>query len=395
MTILQQNNNLEKDERHILQDSFHGLRTLTRKHDQLAQHFWRSVWTTAQAEVAFILALAAFLITNRFLSLLCVVLLVVFLLNRFAPVLLLTDGLLFRKLHKRVYRRPMIYWGWWPCWTFFFCITAAGVGAFVGRFLWKSTLVHYYEVEELQTYKDVNVDTVPGSQIMDAGMVTFAEGVSIDRSHGGCFVNLGHTYCVSPIVTDGKMPAGLAGGPITGSYDYFAVGVDCCSCPNQDFRCGEWRNPMTHGGLRSQDVASRPFYRLAVDDFSAAWGKESKHPLFFEWTHMPIFKWKALWSWTMHCVVLAVCSPIPVVFLLAALVGHLLQNLVHSATASPLDAPKPPAGMEGAWRAVLPEIVHQYEEEQRQLVALPISPMPWYASIDQPPPPPRLPPAPA
>jgi len=293
-------------------------------------------------------------------------------------------GVLFHKLHKRVFRRPLVYWGWWPCWTFFFIVTAALVGAFVGRFLWKSTLSHYYEVKELQTYRNVNVDTVPGSQIMDAGMVTFGEGTSIDRNHGGCFVNLGHTYCVSPIVHNGEMPASLAGGPLTGSYDYFAVGIDCCTCPNQDFRCGEWRNPMTHGGLRSQDDLSRPFYRFAVDDFSASWNKESKHPLFFEWTHAPIFMWNNLWYWTMHCVVLAVCSPIPVVFLLAALAGQLLQHLVWKADASPLDAPRPPKGMEGLWATFLPEMVHQYQEEQKHLLSLPISPMPWYASTGPP-----------
>lgn len=379
MTILEQNN-LERDEREVLQDSFHSFRALTKKHDQLAQHFGRALWCTLQAEAVFVLTLAFFVVPHRPLSWLCGATAVCLLLVRCAPVALLVRGIFFHKLHKRAWRRPMIYWSWWPCWGFTFCLLAAASSAFLGRFLWESTFHQYYEIAEFQTYQEVNVDAVPGSQLMDAGIVTFAEGSGLDRTHGGCFVNLGHTYCVAPITYNGELSTGIGSGPTFGSYDYFAVGIDCCNCPNQDFRCGEWFNPMAHGGIRSMDFRSRPFYKLAVDDFAASWQKVATHPLFFEWTDMPVYRWNSSWHWAMHCIVLAVFTPIPVVFLLAALAGQWLQHLVARAVASPLDSPKPPAGLEGAWAALLPQMVEQYNEEQAQLLAIPISPTPWYAS---------------
>merc|ERR1719343_1185050 len=82
----------------------------------------------------------------------------------------------------------------------------------------------------------------------------------------------------------------------------------------------------------------------------------------------------------MHVIFLAICAPIPVVFILASLLGQLLQQLVVSTVASPQNVPPPPGSLDRAWRAVLPELYKQYTEEQWQLYNLPISPVPWYAS---------------
>jgi len=379
MTILEENN-LAKDERDALQDSFHSLKTLTRKHDQIAQHFGRALWCTLQAEAVFVLTLLTFVVPNRTVSVLCGLSAASLLLVRAAPVVVLALGLLFHKLHQRAWRRPMIYWSWWPCWTFLFCVVAAGIAAFLGRFLWESTLRQYYEIGTYQSYQNVDINVVPGSQLMDAGLVTFEEGFGLDRAKGGCFVNLGHTYCVAPIAHDGKLGIGVGDGPTTGSYDYFAVGIDCCSCPNQDFRCGEWFNPTAHGGIRSLDYRARPFYKLAVDDFSASWQKESQHPLFFEWVDVPYYRWRNSWHWAFHCILLLCCTPIPVVFLLAALSGYWLQLLVAEAVASPIDTPKPPVSLEKAWATFLPEMVHQYQQERVQILKMPICPTPWYAA---------------
>ena len=72
---------------------------------------------------------------------------------------------------------------------------------------------------------------VPGSQIQDAGAVDFVSTAGVDSEHGGCFMNAGTTYCVAPIVTNGTIHHSIGGAPRYGSFDYFAVGVDCCSCP--------------------------------------------------------------------------------------------------------------------------------------------------------------------
>lgn len=73
----------------------------------------------------------------------------------------------------------------------------------------------------------------------------------------------------------------------TGSFDYFAVGMDCCGCPNGEFRCGEWDNPLTHGGLRVLDDHKLLKYKLAVKQWESVWGQTAKQPLFFEWTLRP------------------------------------------------------------------------------------------------------------
>merc|ERR1719502_2180472 len=62
-------------------------------------------------------------------------------------------------------------------------------------------------------------------------------------------------YCVAPIV---KGNAQLT------SYDFWAVGVNCCSGAQSDFRCGEYTNPHSKSGLRLMKDDQRPFYRLAV-----------------------------------------------------------------------------------------------------------------------------------
>jgi len=111
-------------------------------------------------------------------------------------------------------------------------------------------------------YKDVNPSNIPGVRVQDAGLIEFSSFVEPDRGKGGCFMSKGDTYCLAPIVEGGEVLYGLQGTPRTGSYDYFAVGINCCTCPNRDFQCGDFRNPLANGGIRSLDTKSRPFYKL-------------------------------------------------------------------------------------------------------------------------------------
>jgi hypothetical protein len=93
------------------------------------------------------------------------------------------------KDHKKEARLSgHLYWSFWPFWTLFFSITALVLGVLLGEHLW-TDLYRYYELSELRHYKNVNPAKTPGQQMKDAGVVTFASGVGLERGHGGCFVN--------------------------------------------------------------------------------------------------------------------------------------------------------------------------------------------------------------
>jgi hypothetical protein len=291
---------------------------------------------------------------------------VILLLWHSAALVLLIASVVMVKDYKPGIWKSLFYWSWWLMYAVIFCVLAAALGGYLGWYLWLNNVRTYRTIRSMQSYKNIDPAIVPGDQIADAGLVEFAELVDVDRSRGGCFMQAGDTYCVAPIVHGGKVIDNLGDAPRFGSYDYFAVGINCCNCPNQDFQCGDWRNPLAAGGIRSTDYVSRPFFRLAVDEWSAQWLKVSAHPIFFEWTQDPVHVWRWLWYDSVHVCILAVCFIVPVVFFTSLVLERLLQFFVDRGYASRLNTPGPPRGLERAWRRLLPEVLEQHLEEKRQ-----------------------------
>merc|ERR1719444_780555 len=82
-----------------------------------------------------------------------------------------------------------------------------------------------------------------------------------------------------------------------GSYDFWAVGKNCCSGNQANFHCTNFNNPYANGGLRLMSDGDRAFYRLAVQQAEAAYSIKAVHPLFFHWVQEP-FVMVESWKYT-------------------------------------------------------------------------------------------------
>lgn len=165
------------------------------------------------------------------------------------------------------------------------CLIAVVAGCIFGDMNFWFNMQPFYNINNLNVYPDVNVLSTEGQQLMDAGRVYFSEGSTIDKSKAMGFKNLDN-YCVAPIVVGDQPPPA--------KYEFFAVGVNCCSGTSGSFQCGEFDNPKARAGLRLMKDDQRPFFRLAVKQAEAAYQITSPHPLFFYWVQDPVAEMNAL-----------------------------------------------------------------------------------------------------
>lgn len=376
---------LRDDEKRYINGSQTNLSVLSAHDSPAMVMVMRNAYVAFEAAVVFSFFMGAGMCEKWWLALLVALPGFAVLLWRFLVVAVFIASGYAAHFWKNCYRRAIIFWLWLPVVALGLCILAAILGGILGMFLWQNSLEPYHELSYLQRYTNVDPSIAQGQGLMDSGRVYFTADAAIDRSHGGCFFGRGHTYCVAPILPDGQLKRTSTGGsPRGGSYDFFAVGVDCCTCPNYDFRCGAWDNEKAKGGLRSIDYAARPFFKLAVDGWKANYGKVVDHALFFEWVEDPDYVWHRMFEWPVSLACCASLVALLAFFTVAIFLGQLLQFLIHHNIANPMDTPPPPPGYERLWYTFLPDMLFFHEEEKRQYLGLPeTTPAPFYERPDR------------
>jgi len=166
----------------------------------------------------------------------------------------------------------------WYVFLFVTSLIAFLAASWVGVNNFAHNMRPYYDVMSMNNYPSVNPANYKGQQLMDMGRVTFSTDTRLDLLHSMGFRNL-DVYCVAPIVSgNGSMP----------QYDFWAVGINCCSGHTSDFSCGEFNNPLAHSGLRLMRDDLRPYFRLAVQQAEAAYGIKTQHPIFLYYMQDPV-----------------------------------------------------------------------------------------------------------
>mmetsp|Transcript_12139 Transcript_12139/g.28339 ORF Transcript_12139/g.28339 Transcript_12139/m.28339 type:complete len:311 (+) Transcript_12139:77-1009(+) len=154
----------------------------------------------------------------------------------------------------------------------------------------------HYMYKELADYVNIDPSVDKGQAYMDSGQVYFKENSYVDTATATAYRS-GMTFCVAPIV---RQPPANQGGasqvavngpmvtPESGTVDWWAVGTNCCNPSGKEFKCGAVNNTEARSGLRLMRDDVRPFFLMAVQEWSAGLNIPVKHPLFFYWVQDPL-----------------------------------------------------------------------------------------------------------
>jgi len=161
----------------------------------------------------------------------------------------------------------------------------------------------YFNFQSMASYINIDPSTDRGQTYMDAGQVYFKEGTQVEVSKAIAFQE-DVIYCVAPIVQQsldagGDKSTSLSGNalklPKSGTIDFWAVGINCCDPSGLNFKCGESKNPLARAGIRLLRDDTRPFFMMAVQEWTAWLKLPAKHPLFFHWVQDPLVQTEAFW----------------------------------------------------------------------------------------------------
>jgi hypothetical protein len=152
----------------------------------------------------------------------------------------------------------------------------------------------YYDFQDLAMYMNIDPLSDKGQSFMDAGQIYFKESTFVATTKAVAYVNNG-IYCAAPIIRqpienqeNNKDVLGALAVPPSGTFDFWAIGKDCCGMGGDQFKCGAVGDPKARAGLRMLRDDIRPFYMLAVQEWTAGLHLPAKHPLFFHWVADPL-----------------------------------------------------------------------------------------------------------
>jgi hypothetical protein len=160
-------------------------------------------------------------------------------------------------------------------------LAAAISGTAVGHENFRLLAQPYYQIMDLKVIGHLVPSIEYGQDVLDAGIVYFAEGSKIDR-HRAWHFKQGTLYCVAPVVSN------RTEHPATSTFDFWVVGKDCCNVGASDFFCGAWHAHGAHSAIRALDEESLKYYTLAVEQAKSLYGIAATHPIFLEWSSDPI-----------------------------------------------------------------------------------------------------------
>jgi len=166
----------------------------------------------------------------------------------------------------------------WYSFLFGTSLLAWLLGLLVGWLNWDMNLGPYFFITSLRYYDNVDVNVARGLQLMDAGRLTFVPGTQLDTGKSMGFRQK-DMYCVAPVVP--------SSGAKMARYDFWAVGINCCSDHAADFHCGDHSNTNARSGIRLFHDEELPWFRLALQQAEAAHGIRSEHPVFMTWLEDP------------------------------------------------------------------------------------------------------------
>jgi len=178
-------------------------------------------------------------------------------------------------------------------WLPFYFVTlllAWTVAVVVGDLNFTSNMEPFYSFESLNFYPDVDPLAASGQTLMDAGRMLFTPNSRLDLTKSMGFKKE-DVYCVAPVSTArASVVNGSRGGSLQTpeNYDFWAVGMNCCSGNGPDFRCGHFNDPKARGGLRLMEDDQRAFFRLAVQQAEATYNIRAAHPIFLRWLPDPL-----------------------------------------------------------------------------------------------------------
>jgi len=193
--------------------------------------------------------------------------------------------------------------GRWPLdpkwYTFLFATAALAwiLGYIYGNQNFNENTAMYNDAQSLNSYKDLNPSTTKGNMVMDAGQMEFSQGSYIDTTKSMGFKDA-DTYCVAPIVCceDNGAHSNSVGSNVSAAvastekpleYDFWAIGINCCSAQFPDFHCGAFSNPSVRSGLRLIADDKKAYFRLAMMQAEAAFNMKARHPVFVFWLQDP------------------------------------------------------------------------------------------------------------